>query len=108
MLAVASTQDKLIHRGRNVPRTSHCRAPISKGREGIGAGLSHRGLPRWLSGEASTCQCRRHGFDSWVRKIPWRRKWQSTLVFLPGTSHGQRSLEGYSPWDQKKKSKRQN
>ena len=34
----------------------------------------------------------------WVRKIPWRRKWQSNPVFLPGESHGQRSLMGYSPW----------
>ena len=37
----------------------------------------------------------------WVQKIPWRRKWQSTPVFLPGESHGQRSLVGYSPWDHK-------
>ena len=37
-------------------------------------------------------------FDPWVGKIPWRRKWQPTAVFLPGKSHGQRSLEGYSPW----------
>ena len=36
-----------------------------------------------------------------VGKIPWRRKWQSTLVFLPGKSRGQRSLAGYSPWSQK-------
>ena len=40
----------------------------------------------------------RHGFDPWVRKIPWRRAWQPTPVFLPGTRHGQRSLVGYSPW----------
>ena len=33
--------------------------------------------------------CRRCGFDPWMEKIPWRRKWQSTLVFLPGKSHGQ-------------------
>ena len=38
-------------------------------------------------------------FDPWVEKIPWRRKWQPTPVFLPGESHGQRSLAGYSPWD---------
>ena len=41
------------------------------------------------------CQCRRHkrhGFNPWVRKIPWRRKWQLTPVLLPGESHGQRSL----------------
>ena len=43
-------------------------------------------------------QCRRPRFNSSVRKIPWRRKWPSTPVFLPGNSHGQRSLEGYSPW----------
>ncbi|CAI9180043.1 unnamed protein product [Rangifer tarandus platyrhynchus] len=49
-------------------------------------------------GKESTCQCRRLRFDSWVRKIPWRRKWQPTPVFLPGESHGPRSLVGYSPW----------
>ena len=38
------------------------------------------------------------GFDTWVGKIPWRRKWQSTPVFLPGKSHGQRTLLVYSPW----------
>ena len=43
---------------------------------------------------------RRCGFDPWVRKIAWRRKWQPTPVFLPGKFHGQRSLVGYSPWSQ--------
>ena len=43
----------------------------------------------------------RCGFDPWVRKIPWRREWLPTLVFLPGESHGQRNLVGYSPWDYK-------
>ena len=43
----------------------------------------------------------RQGFDPWVRKIPWSRKWQSTPVFLSGESHGQRSLAGYSPWGHK-------
>ena len=59
------------------------------------------GLPRWLSGKEFTWQCRRHrrhGFDPWVKKIPWSRKWQPTTVFLPGRFHGQRSLVGYSPW----------
>jgi len=45
------------------------------------------GLSRWLSGQESTYQCRRHrrcGFDLWVRKIPWRRKWQPTPVSVPG------------------------
>ena len=46
-------------------------------------------------------QCRRPGFDPWVGKIPWRRNWQSTPVFLPGEFHGQRSPVGYSPWDHK-------
>ena len=40
----------------------------------------------------------RPGFDPWVGKISWRRKWHPTPVFLPGESHGQRSLVGYSPW----------
>ena len=42
--------------------------------------------------------CRRRRFNSWVGKIPWRREWQLTPVFLPGKSHGQRILVGYSPW----------
>ena len=41
---------------------------------------------------------RDEGFDPWVRKILWRRKWQHTPVFLLGESHGWRKLEGYSPW----------
>ena len=41
------------------------------------------------------------GSTPWVRKIPWRRAWQSAPVFLPGESHGQRSLVGYSPWGHK-------
>ena len=55
------------------------------------------GLPWWLNGKESTCQFRRCRFNTWVRKIPWRRKWQPTLVFLPGKPHWQRSLVGYSP-----------
>ena len=51
---------------------------------------------RWLSGRESACQCRRHEFDPWVRKIPWKKKWRPTPVFLSGKSHGQRSLAGYS------------
>ena len=43
-------------------------------------------------------QCRRPGFDPWVGKIPWRMKWKPTPIFLPGKSHGQGSLAGYSPW----------
>ena len=40
----------------------------------------------------------RQVFEPWVRKIPWRRAWPPIPVFLPGESHGQRSLAGYSPW----------
>ena len=42
-------------------------------------------------------QCRRPGFEPWVRKISWRRSWQLIPVFLPGEFHGQRSLAGYCP-----------
>ena len=52
-------------------------------------------LPGGASGNEPACQCRnvkRRGFNPWVRKIPWRRNWQPTPVFLPGKSHGQRSL----------------
>ena len=49
------------------------------------------------SGKALACQCKRHGFNPWVGKIPWRRAWQPTPVLLPGESHGPRSLAGYSP-----------
>ena len=59
------------------------------------------GLPWWLSSKEFACQCRGHRFDPWVRKIPGRRKWQPTPVFLPGKFHGQRSLAGYSPWGRK-------
>ena len=44
---------------------------------------------------------RRCSFDPWVGKIPWRSKWQPTPLFLPGKSHGQRSLAGYTPWGHK-------
>ena len=44
---------------------------------------------------------RRQRLDPWVRKIPWRRAWKPTTVFLPGESHGQRSLAGYGPWGRK-------
>ena len=58
-------------------------------------------LPKWHSGKESAYQCRRlrrFRFNPWVRKIPWRRAWQPIPVFLPGKSHGQRSLVGSSPW----------
>ena len=61
---------------------------------------SDGGFPGGTSGKEPACQCRSHrsrGFDGWVGKIPWSRKWQPTPVFLPGESYGQRSLVGYSP-----------
>ena len=60
-------------------------------------GALHRRL-RWSK---ISLQYRRPRYDSWVRKIPWRREWQPASVFLPGESHGLRSLVGYSPWGHK-------
>ena len=59
------------------------------------------GFPGGATDKELACQCRRckrHGFDPWARKIPCRRAWQSTPVFLPGEFHGQRNLADYSPW----------
>ena len=56
------------------------------------------GFPQGASGKEPACQCRIHGrwgFNLWIERIPWRRAWQPTPVFLPGESHGQRSLEAY-------------
>ena len=78
----------LIDKGRN-NRQRWCLKPDSVG------------LPRWLSGKRIRLPMQeiwRRGFNPWVRKVPWRRRWQLTLVFLPGKSHGQRSLVDYSPW----------
>ena len=52
-------------------------------------------------GEGSACDSARVGFDPLVGKIPWRREWQPTPVFVPGESHGQRSLVGYNTWSRK-------
>ena len=57
------------------------------------------GFPCGASDQESTCNAgKRCGFDPWTRKIPWRRAWQPTPVFMPGESHGQRSLVGYGLW----------
>ena len=59
------------------------------------------GLLSGTSGKEPNCQCmrrKRQGFNPWVRKIPWSRKWQPIPVFLPGKFHGQRSRKGYTPW----------
>jgi len=62
------------------------------------------GFPGGSDGKEPVCQCRRCkkcGLDTWVGKIPWNRNWQPTPVFMPGESHGQRNLAGYSSWGQK-------
>ena len=85
---------------RGLPETAHQKHfPITISSPCL---FSNLVFPRWLSGKESACQCRRHGFDPWVGKIPWRRKWQPTPAFLPGKSHGQRSLVSYSPWGRKR------
>ena len=62
------------------------------------------GLPRWLGGKESTCQCKTQ--EAWVPSLGQEdlleQEWQPTLVCLPGKSHRQRSLAGYSPWGQKR------
>ena len=62
------------------------------------------GFPGGASGKELGCQCRRckrRGFNPWVRKIHWTGAQQPTPVFLPGKSHGQRSLAGYNLWAHK-------
>ena len=54
-------------------------------------------FPSGLAGKESTCNAGDSGLFPGLRRFPWRRKWQATSVFLPGESHGQRSLAGYSP-----------
>ena len=61
------------------------------------ASASSSGLPWWFSGKEPAYQYRRREFDPWVGKIPWRKAWQPTPVFLPGEPHGPRSLAGYGP-----------
>ena len=74
---------KLSHH--SSPRALVCRA------FSVASGTTLLGFP---GGKEPACQCRRHkrrGFKPWVRKMPWRRKWQSTPVLLPGESHAQRT-----------------
>ena len=59
------------------------------------------GFPRGSDAKAICLQYRRRRFDTWFGKIPWRREWQPTPVFLPGEFCGQRRLAGYSPWGHK-------
>ena len=65
---------------------------------------NHPSIPGSPNSEEPACQCRRPkrcGFSPWVGEIPWRRAQQPTPAFLPGESHGQRKLAGYSPWGHK-------
>ena len=62
------------------------------------------GFPGGATGKEPACQRRRwkrQGFDPWVGKIPWEKEMATTLVGLPGESHGQRSLMSYGPWSRK-------
>ena len=88
----------------NIPWTEEPGRLQSTGSQTVGHdwATSLTGLPWWISGKEPTCQCRTRRFYCWVGKIPWRRKWQPTPVFLPGKSHGQRSLAGYRPWGHKR------
>jgi len=52
----------------------------------------------WLRLYRICQQCKSPVFDPWVRKIPWRREWQPTPVFLTGEFHGQKNLVSYNPW----------
>ena len=63
---------------------------------------------QWLSGKESACSAGADGFDPWVWKIFWRRAWPPTPVFLPGQSHGSRSLVAYSPWGRKSRTRPSN
>ena len=62
------------------------------------AGQTDHGFPWWLRQKRISLKGRRPGFSPWVKKIPWRRAWLPTPVFLLEVFHGQRSLAGYSPW----------
>ena len=58
--------------------------------------VSQDELPWWLRWQRICLQCRRPGFDSWAGKIPWRKEWPPSPLFLPGEFHGQRNLAGCS------------
>ena len=68
---------------------------------GPGLNPPHRNAALKAQGWVYSLPTRRRRFDPWVGEIPWRRVWRPAPVFLPGESHGQRSLEGYSPWGHK-------
>ena len=88
----------LTHKYFNIPHLQHP-ARLRPGMSQPSFSLGYLG--GWLSCKEPACQSRIPGFDPWVGRIPWRRKWQPTPVFLPGKSHGWRSLVGYGPWGHK-------
>ena len=84
-----------------VPHALYCFELTSKSKEDRLVFIMPLDFPSGASGKELARQCRRqkrHGFDSWVRKIPWSSKQQPTPVFLPGEPQGQKSQESYSPW----------
>ena len=96
----------LSHQGSLVGWIHSIKSPFLLGRNPTGCvvGSSTALLTPWPQGASLIAQsvrirlqCRRPGFNSWIRKIPWRREWQPTPVFFPGESNEQRSLVGYSP-----------
>ena len=102
----------LILRDKSAPSgcvPARCEPGVTRGWKQAGFSVWDRawiilGFPGGARAKELACQCRRRKrrrFDPWVGKIPWRRKWQPTPVFLPGESRGQRSLAGYSPWGHK-------
>ena len=64
--------------------------------------MGHVGFPGSSDGKESACNAGNLGLIPGFGKILWRRKWQPSPVFLPGKSHGQRSLMGYNPWHHKR------
>ena len=74
-------------------------------REAHGIYVAQRGLLRWPGVKNPPANAgdrhKRHGFNPWVGKVPWKMEWQPTPVFLPGEFHGQKSLVRYSPWGHK-------
>ena len=98
---------KLQYFGHLVPKTDSFEKTLMLGKTEGGRSMgnffqylirkTYNGKKSEKEGKEICLQCRRPGFDSWVGKISWRRKWQPTPVFFPGKSHGQRRLVGYSP-----------
>ena len=81
----------------NLPKPLDCYFPFSSNSSCAYKPLLYVGLPSWLSGKESVCQCKRcnrNAFDPCIGKLPWSRKWQPVPVFLLVKFHGQRSLAG--------------